>query len=163
MTCRSSCCSPPVSPPLLCPVVGTGARMPGDDAEDVLGDDVPVDKKHVAIGEHIIGEDVLLDPDSGPGALQPIALPAPKGMTPAAWAKHCLTHLPYDANCPFCVACRRANSHHRTSHESERQIPLLVADYCIIKESSDTENITILVMRLYPYKNFLARSSRPFR
>ena len=75
----------------------------GDDELD-LGVDEPVSKDVVAFGDPIIGKAVLYDPDTGTAAIPPVGLPAPKGFTPAAWARHCLTHLPYDSNCPFCDA-----------------------------------------------------------
>ena len=95
--CSASCCHRfPISPPLPCPLVPSQEH-----GEDELGEDDAVSKDLVALGDPIIGEDVLLVPDRGPGAIPPLTLPTPKGMTPAAWAKHCVTHLPYDPACPF--------------------------------------------------------------
>ena len=68
--------------------------MQGEVRGDELGEEDAVEKDKVAFGDPIIGEDVLLDPDRGPGALPATMLPTPKGITPAAWATHCLTHLP---------------------------------------------------------------------
>ena len=45
---------------------------------------------------------------------------------------------------------------HLRSHESERAIPLLVGDYGFVKDGSDDENATILVLKLYPFKLIFA-------
>ena len=105
-----------------------GGARGGQDDQEVLEDDDPVDESHAVFGEPIIGYGDTLFDAHGPGAKVAEALPAPKGMTEAAWAAHCLTHLPYHPACPWCVACRRANTPHIGSHEVERMVPLLVAD-----------------------------------
>ena len=45
---------------------------------------------------------------------------------------------------------------HLKSHESERTIPLLVGDYGFMKDGSDDENATILVLELHPFKLIFA-------
>ena len=45
---------------------------------------------------------------------------------------------------------------HRRSNEGDRVIPLLVADYCFLKGQGDDDHITVLVMRLYPFRVFFA-------
>ena len=45
---------------------------------------------------------------------------------------------------------------HVMSHESERVIPLLVGDECFLRSIDETVLQTCLVMRLYPYKCFMA-------
>ena len=68
-----------------------------------------------------------------------------------------ITHSPYRSWCPHCVAARRPNSQHRSSSsESQRVDPLLVADYCFVRDNDDAEVITILVARLYPSRAMLA-------
>ena len=115
-------------------------------------DDDPVNPKHALFGDPIVGvENVILD-ENGVGARGAQPLPAPKGMTAAAWERHCSTHLPYCSSCPWCVAARRANVQHRPSHEHRREVPLLVGDYCFLKCSDDASNITVLVLRVYPYR-----------
>ena len=53
-------------------------------------------------------------------------------------------------------ACRAgAPSHHRTVKNSERTIPLLVADYGFRKNSDDDTTMTLLIMRVYPYKIYM--------
>ena len=91
-------------------------------------DDVDVDLRQALFKDPIVGNGHVLLDENGPGALEPRALSTPPSMTPAQKAKHNLTHLPYHAGCPICVATRRHNSHHLKSHEQERNIPLLVAD-----------------------------------
>ena len=120
-------------------------------------DDEVVDKGHAMTSEPIVGTDrVVYDDATGPGALTARALPAPKGMTAAKRAVHDLTHLPYDPSCEICVSCRRPNSHHRTVSKSERTLPLMVGDYAFPKHSDDVEPLTVLVVRVYPYKLFMA-------
>ena len=104
----------------------------------------------------IVGVDrVVFDDATGPGALPAKPLPSPKGMSAFQRAIHDLTHLPYDPSCEICVSCRRPNSHHRTISGSERSVPLLVGDYAFPKHSDDAETLTVLVVRVYPYKLFM--------
>ena len=84
------------------------------------------------------------------------ALPQPKVPSAAEVAAHCLTHLPYRSWCPHCVASRRPNTKHRSSSESQRADPLLVADYCFVRDTDDSECVTVLVARLYPSRAMLA-------
>ena len=58
-----------------------------------------IDPKHAVMGEPIIGKETVLLDEKGFGALIPDIMPAPKGMTAAAWARHCTTHLPYCSSC----------------------------------------------------------------
>ena len=64
--------------------------------------------------------------------------------------------MPYDPACDICTATKRPNNAHVQSHEDGRNIPLLVADYAFIKDSADSDNVTLLVMKLYPFKMFFA-------
>ena len=125
--------------PSVCPLDGL-------DGEDV------VDKRHVKFGDPIIGTENVTSIDGEPGAREAVPLPSPKEMTAVEWARHCLTHLPYCASCPICAATRRPNDHHRRSHEHERVIPFLVGDYCFVKNSTDDKLLTVIVLKLYPYK-----------
>ena len=80
-------------------------------------------------------------------------------MTPApdVVARHNLTHLPYAAWCPHCVAARRANnSHFRREESFRRMIPLLVLDYCFVRNNQDEDLLTLLVGRLYPSRTIFA-------
>ena len=123
--------------------------------EDVLvvEDDEVVNNKHVLLGEPIVGAKVVTHDSSGPGVVKIKLMPAPKGMTEAEWAEHCISHVKYSDACPYCVACRRPNApHKKLNSESTSKLPLLVGDYCFPKTANDAKTLTILVLRLYPYK-----------
>ena len=84
-------------------------------------------------------------------------LPEPLVPTRAQISTHNITHLPYRSWCKHCVAARRPNSPHlRSKTASQRSKPLLVADYCYVRDNADQELATILVARLYPAKALLA-------
>ena len=84
-------------------------------------------------------------------------LPEPYKPSAKERAIHDLTHLPYRGWCEHCVKARRPKTHHRAkSPSSQRTIPLLVAEYCHVRDSKDEELATILVARLYPSKALLA-------
>ena len=130
MTCRQ----PPVSP-MVCMVRATNQEEAGkeetpsgeDDGEPV------VDFGHARLKDPIIGVKDVISNEHGDGAIPAEPMKAPKSMTTAEWERHCVTHLPYHPSCPLCRAARRPNVQHRLSHEFERTIPLLVADYCFVK------------------------------
>ena len=130
-----------------------------DDQRGVVNADIEdevVDNTKALINDPIVGVDrVVLDDKTGPGALDARPLPSPKGMTPARRAIHDITHLPYDPSCEVCVSCRRPNTHHTSVSNAERAVPLMVGDYCFPKHSDDAEPLTVLVIRIYPYKLFL--------
>ena len=108
------------------------------------------------LGEPIIGvERVVYDDETGPGAIPARPLPTPKSMSVAQRAIHDLTHLPYDPGCEICVSSRRPNTHHRSLHGGERSVPLVVGDYCFPKHSEESTTLTVLVVRVYPYKMFM--------
>ena len=88
-----------------------------------------------------------------------IARPIPAPMTPSKAQRdaHEVTHLPYRSWCPHCVAARRSNSQHKRMSSSSRTLPLLVADYCQLKDTEDgLEGVQVLVARLYPARAILA-------
>ena len=131
--------------------------QPCEDEEDGFQNigDAPV-QAHVDKEENLNEGDLIhLDEDT---VIQPAKpLPSPKAPTAAQAAAHNITHLPYRSWCPHCVAARRPNSQHRSSSsESQRVDPLLVADYCFVRDNDDAEVITILVARLYPSRAMLA-------
>ena len=105
------------------------------------------------VDDPLVGEELVTLDEHGPGALKPRTIPGPKEMSAIEREKHFAAgHLPYDARCEICLRCKRPNVPHSKRHESERTIPLLVSDYGFIKDGSDDENVTTLVMKLYPYK-----------
>ena len=140
----------PISPHCFCcPVV----VREGEQSRDDVGSEDEVDPKHALMDEPIIGmENVTWEDGKGSGAIPAKPLPSPKTMTEAQRRIHDITHLPYDPGCPICVSCRRPNDHHRRVKDSERTIPLIVADYGFPKNSEDDEALTLLIMRVYPYK-----------
>ena len=146
----------PVSPDLCMVCVDQGDLVgavvdkgdPDADAEPL------VDFGHAKLQDPIVGMEAALSNANGDLARPAIPMPAPKSMTQSEWEKHCVTHLPYHPACPWCLAARRPNVQHRPSSESNRIIPLLVADYCYLKGSDDEMSLCTLVARLYPYKLF---------
>ena len=110
-------------------------------------------------GEMLDGEPKdIVGADDEEEVIQPgKPLPEPHEPNAKERAIHDLTHLPYRGWCEHCVRARRPNTHHRAkSPSSQRTIPLLVADYCHVRDNQDEELATILVARLYPSKALLA-------
>ena len=94
-------------------------------------------------------EDVV--DEDGDAVQVPRGMPSPPEPTADEIARHNLTHFPYRAWCPHCLACRRPNTQHRRSNRSSgRNLPIFCADYCFIKDSRDEVMITVLVGKLYP-------------
>ena len=93
---------------------------------------------HTAIAS--LSDALLDDPIFGPDETKALriqertrVLPEPKEMTPAHWARHRNTQLPFHNGCKYCLAGRRPNTHHRAS-KSKRSIPLLCGDYGFLRE-----------------------------
>ena len=82
---------------------------------------------------------------------RPKPLPEVKVPTAAEVASHNLTHLPYRRWCMWCVMARRRNNPHWQRPPFSRDIPLLVFDYCFVRNASDQDLITVLVAKLYPF------------
>ena len=123
----------------------------GDLSEEEL------DPKSVVVDDPIVGEGFVTLDEHGPGAIQPKVIPAPKEMTAAEREKHFASgHMPYDPKCEICLASKRPNVPHLHGNESERTIPLLVGDYGFVKDGSDDDNVTTLVLKLYPFKLIFA-------
>ena len=125
----------------LCPVF----ESDGEGFEN-LGD-APVEA-HVDDKEDLHQSDIVDDVEGV--VVQPAKpMPQPRAPTAAEVAAHNITHLPYRAWCPHCVAARRPNTQHRSPvSKSGRVDPLIVADYCFVKDNDDDEIVTILVARL---------------
>ena len=123
-----------------------------------IGDDEPdIDVGEALASDPIVGTEATLHDEHGPGARAAVPIKAPAEMSPAQWEAHLLTHLPFCPGCPFCVMARKPNLQHRKSHEGDRSIPMLVADYGYTRDSDDTRLATALVLRLYPYRLLLPR------
>ena len=85
------------------------------------------------------------------------SLPEPHVPTKSEIAAHNVTHLPYRSWCPHCVAARRPNTGHRSSASSSTNaLPLIVADYCYIRDIKDEALATVLVAELYPSQALFA-------
>ena len=102
------------------------------------------------------------DPDvvttsDGECVQRPRAVPEPRTPSPDLVARHNLTHLPYASWCPHCVAARRANNPHFQREETfRRMIPLLVLDYCFVRNTQDEDLLPLLVGRIYPTRTVFA-------
>ena len=102
-------------------------------------------------GEDPDEEEILCGP-CGDDAQKPSLFKAPTTPSAEEVATHFLTHMPYRSWCPHCVACRRGNTPHVSKPDAPRTIPLLVADYCYIRDTKDQDLTTVLVCRVYPWK-----------
>ena len=100
-----------------------------------------------------LSDGVLCGPSDGSGSLaqKPQILRSPDSPSQADIDLHNLTHLPYMSWCPHCVATRRPNVAH-TASKTESTLPLLVTDYCYLRDSVDQDSLTVLVARIYPWK-----------
>ena len=87
-----------------------------------------------------ISDGVLCGPSDGSGSLaqKPQILRSPDSPSQADIDLHNLTHLPYMSWCPHCVATRRPNVAH-TASKTESTLPLLVTDYCYLRDSVDQD------------------------
>ena len=110
--------------------------------------DEDVDHKLALLKDPIVGIDKTILDANGPGALDPKLLTTPPTMTKAQWEKHKVTHLPHHPGCPICRATRTPIVPHHLTHEAERTIPMLVADYCFLRFMEDTSAPPTRVMRL---------------
>ena len=113
---------------------------------------VLVDRSEVGVDK----EGDLIDVD-GDLACQPCGtLPEPRVPTKAEVDRHNCTHLPYRSWCKWCVMARRPNTHHRSRLSSRRALPLLVADYCYLRDVHDEFLAKVLIARLYPARAVVA-------
>ena len=114
-------------------------------------------QRHGVLGKPIVGIEVVTHDHRGQGALAAKPLPAPKAPTPAARARHNLTHLPPEDWCPFCRGARKANLPHRkVSRRTGREVPLLCGDYGHFRNQQDDDLASMLVLKLYPVGLFFA-------
>ena len=90
----------------------------------------------------------------------PRGLPAPTLPSKSEIELHNLTHIPYRSWCPHCVAARRKNDPHLTSHD-ERTVPLFVSDYCFLGDETDEDLCATLVGRVFPSSCLLYTSPSP--
>ena len=107
-----------------------------------------VDTRHAVMAEPIVGYGPVLSDERGDGAISPVPLKSPKTMTPSEKEKHDITHLPPDDGCVICRSTRTPNLGHFPSHEHLRRIPLLVGDYCLVRNTGDDVLVCVLVQAL---------------
>ena len=119
-----------------------GHKLDADNVVDLKGS--------AALGEPIVGVEVITLDERGQGALPARPLPAPKQPAPEQVALHNLTRLPFADWCTVCVACRRPNNHHRIQR-GERHRPLFVADYAFVRNRGDDQLVPLLIGRLNPF------------
>ena len=107
------------------------------------------DCEHDSREAHLIDGE-LIDPEDGVATLEAKGVPAPHQPTKEQIAQHNLTHLPYRAWCPHCLAARRPHSRHLSSKSQPRRtVHVFVADYCLTRKPEESL-LTGLVGKLYP-------------
>ena len=138
-------CNEPVRPS-ICMIRDRGGD--GDAGGQDVGD-APIS---VERGQNIGGADPnVVTTSDGDNVQVPRGVPEPMTPPPDVVARHNLTHLLYAAWCPHCVAARRANHPHLQREETfRRTIPLLVLDYCFIRNVQDEDLLKLLVGRVCP-------------
>ena len=142
----------PVSPLIT---LNESSKIDGNALADL--EEEELDPNSVTVNDLISGEGMVTLDENGPGALQPKQIPGPKEMSKLERERHFAAgHLPYDPRCEVCTSCKKPNAPHLKGHEAERTIPLLVGDYGFVKDAADDENITVLILKLYPYKLIFA-------
>ena len=130
--------------------------------DDGLADEQPepaVASRDVGDGGElrIDDDDAVVDGSDEPMLVQaPAGLPSPSQPTAIEIALHWLTHLPYRSWCRWCVSAKRRNAPHLRLPDHSREIPLLVADYCFVRDSRDDDLLTVFVGRLYPSRAIVA-------
>ena len=146
----------------LCPVRpsensnGRSAPETDDEWEEIVKSGLLDDSEHGSKDAHLL-EGELVDAEDGVATQVAKGMPAPRQPTREEIARHNLTHLPYRAWCPHCLAARRPNSHHTASPSSRagRTVPVFVADYCFSRKPEETL-LTGLVGKLYPSNAYFA-------
>ena len=84
----------PVSPTFVCPTLRFGCQGCKDRAcKQKTVDEEEISIEDIARGDYIVGH--YSDAEG------PIPMKAPRDMTPDEWARHVVTHLPY--NCACCL------------------------------------------------------------
>ena len=129
------------------PEVANGWKSPSDCH-------FPLEPSGVPGGNGFNASDIV-DTDEEDAYICPRAMPDPVEPSLEEVARHNLTHLPYRSWCPHCVAARRNNEAHK-SGSTDRDLPLLVLDYCYVRESTSPDPLTVLVGRMYPARALFA-------
>ena len=139
----------PVSPALRQNRPGPDRKeQPAAYADGFIDEDVTA--ADVVYGDPIVGN----APDSEYDTVIR-GLKSPREMSEAQFELHCLTHIPYDDACEYCVAAKKPNLHHRQS-TSARRIPLMVADYGFLTEKRTDDVVPFLVAYTKPWRVFFS-------
>ena len=114
------------------------------------GDDGDGDEPAVASRDVADGGEIRLDSAADDGveesiAQTPVGLSSPAKPSAIEVALHWLTHLPYRSWCRWCVSAKRRNAPHHSLPTHSREIPLLVADYCYLRDARDDDLLTCFV------------------
>ena len=99
----------------------------------------------------MVGDPIVEHHPVAPGEVIPKALASPKEMTEREFAEHCLTHIPYNPACHYCVAGKRNNVHHQRS-PGGRKIPLVAADYGFLTIKSTNEVVPFICVYVKPWR-----------
>ena len=123
-----------------CPILKFGKCKDKDCSHEAFAG---ITQGDIAVGDYVVGQHV---PDKLPKPMT-----SPREMTPAEWALHRITHLPYNGSCPHCLAGKRNHPPHCRSR-TERNLPHLVADYCYLRDSISDVTLTTLVVYVLPFR-----------
>ena len=133
---------------VVCPVSPQSAELAKDAADQHVEEEEDVDLSKAMLNDPIVGVEVVISDHRGPGARRARPLPTPKRMSPAQKEQHDLTHLPFEAWCPICIACRRPDGHYRVQALADRSVQPLAGDYCFVRNNRDDTNICVPVLKL---------------
>ena len=155
----SRCSSRSVRPLLFCNFEATSntEHMVAQVENDVADRDGVEDlQKHAVLNDPIVGQEVTIMDDRGPGALAARPLPSPQTPSPQAVWRHFISHLSDAPWCQFCVAFRKPNHHHRRRRSDGRETPLMVAADGFVRNSRDAVILKLLVVRIDPSRLWFA-------
>ena len=137
-----------------------------DAAADLFGPDegfdIEVGTEPATPSRDMVGEEERIDDnhelhmDEATVAQRPAGLTSPYTPTAEEVALHWLTHIPYRSWCKWCVSGKCNNTAHHQLPDHSREVPLLVADYCFLRDHKDQDVLTCLVGRLYPSRALIA-------
>ena len=70
----------------------------------------------------------------------------PKPPSETEWRKHRITHLPFRAWCPECVAAKAADAAHPARRPvEESEVPECHWDYCFMRNKTGEKSVPVLV------------------
>ena len=106
-------------------------------------------------GEMVFNDPIVGKRPADETDAMPKALISPKEMSEKEFAEHCLTHIPYNPACQYCVAGKRNNVYHLRS-PGGRKIPLVAADYGFLTIQSTDEVVPFICVYVKPWKVYFA-------